>query len=53
MGKKTDGRSFKFSKASIEKLPLPATGRVEYTDTEIRALRLRVLPPPGPERSRR
>lgn len=39
---KDDARSFKFTKAAIEKLPVPAAGRVEYTDTEIRALRLRV-----------
>lgn len=35
-------RAFKFTKATIERLPLPLDGRAEYADTEIAALRLRV-----------
>lgn len=35
-------KAFKFTKARIEALPLPAAGRVEYTDTELRSLRLRI-----------
>lgn len=35
-------QAFKFTKASVERLPLPAGARIEYTDTEARALRLRV-----------
>ena len=35
-------RRFKFTKREIEALPIPASGRVEYHDSELNGLRLRV-----------
>ncbi|MGH1389789.1 MAG: Arm DNA-binding domain-containing protein, partial [Aeromonas jandaei] len=32
----------KFTKKELEKLPIPETGRVEYHDTEVNGLRLRI-----------